>query len=314
MENENLGQSTLTQNSDNGFWKMFSLLVSILFIGSLIYYVGFANQINSLQENENVEANVTQKTTISDVILPIEWKDIGQNMVELGVIDQPALENIYAGRGGLTEEEKSILEDSLGKQVVINEQNAGYLLNLFWAFGLTNKNPILEKGPMQDPQYGGAGRFASTGGWTLAKGPSAGQEQGNPMDHYSRHEMVKLTSDQQLLVEEVSQNIYRPCCGNSTYFPDCNHGMAMLGLLELMAANGVNEKEMYKVALQVNTFWFPDTYLTIDKYLKAKGLSLASADPKEILGENYSSAYGYANILNQVQTPEEKSSGGSCGV
>ena len=135
MENENLGQSTLTQNSDNGFWKMFSLLVSILFIGSLIYYVGFANQINNLQENENVEANVTQKTTISDVILPIEWKDIGQNMVELGVIDQPALENIYAGRGGLTEEEKSLLEDSSGKQVVINEQNAGYLLNLFWAFG-----------------------------------------------------------------------------------------------------------------------------------------------------------------------------------
>ncbi|MDO8574200.1 MAG: hypothetical protein Q7R86_01065 [bacterium] len=306
MENENRDQSVLAKNSDNGFWKMFSLLVSILFIGSLIYYVGFTNQTNSLQENKNVEANITEKTTLPNVILPIEWKDIGQKMVKLGVIDQPAFENIYARRGGLTGEEKSLLDNSPGKQVVINEQNAGYLLNLFWAFGLANKNPILEKGPMQNPEYGGAGRFASTGGWTLAKD--------NPMDHYSRHEMVKLTSDQQLLIEEVSQNIYRPCCGNSTYFPDCNHGMAMLGLLELMAANGVSEKEMYKVALQVNTFWFPDTYLTIDKYLKSKGLSLASADPKEILGEDYSSAYGYANILSQVQTPEQKSSGGGCGV
>ena len=307
MENENLGQSTLMQNSHNRFWKMFSLLVSIFFIGSLIYHMGFANQINSLSESENTKNDATQKTAISNVVLAIEWGDIGQKMIELGVIDQPALENIYASRGGLKEEEKSLLKNSYGRQVVINEQNAGYLLNLLWAFGLANKNPILEKGPMQDSQYGGAGRFASTGGWTLAKG--------NPMDHYSRHEMIKLTSDQQLLVEKVSKGIYRPCCGNSTYFPDCNHGMAMLGLLELMAANGVSEAEMYKVALQVNSYWFPDIYLTIDKYLRANGLSLKSANPKEILGEDYSSAYGYANILSQVQAPEEKSSGGEgCGV
>ena len=38
------------------------------------------------------------------------------------------------------------------------------------------------------------------------------------------------------IVEEIAGNIYRPCCGNSTAFPDCNHGMAMLGLIELMVS------------------------------------------------------------------------------
>lgn len=188
----------------------------------------------------------------------------------------------------------------------MTQQNSAFFLNAFWAFGLANKNPILEKGPMQDPEYGGAGRFASTGGWTLAKG--------DPMNHYSKHELVKLTPEQQLLVENVSKNIYRPCCGNSTYFPDCNHGMAMLGLLELMAANGATEDEMYRVALGVNVLWFPDTYLTIAKYFEAKGIVWKNVDPKTALGADYSSGYGYANILNQIQTPEKKSSGGGCGV
>lgn len=308
MENENLGQLNQSKNNDS-FWKVFSLLISILFIGSLIFQIGFADLSSRSQDQENAvseeyKSNILAST--SGVKLPIQWKDLGQKMVDLGVIDKSKLESIYTQRKGLSVNEKSLLENSSQGEITMNEQNAGYLLNLFWAFGLANKNPILEKGPMQDPQYGGANRFASTGGWTLAKG--------NPMDHYSRYELVKLTEDEQTLVESISKNTYRPCCGNSTYFPDCNHGMAMLGLLELMAANSVSEEEMYKVALRVNSYWFPDTYLTIDKYLRMKGMSLATANPKEILGADYSSAYGYADILSQIQTPETKSGGGSCGV
>ena len=120
----------------------------------------------------------------------------------------------------------------------MTQENSGTILNLLWAFGLANKNEILEKGPMMDKRYGGAENFASTGGWTLSKGDS--------MNHYSMHSFITLTPQQQSLVEKVSQNIYRPCCGNSTYFPDCNHGMAMLGLLELLASQGISENEMYK--------------------------------------------------------------------
>lgn len=123
------------------------------------------------------------------------------------------------------------------------------MLNMFWAFGLANKNEILEKGPMMDPKYGGAGRFASTGGWTLAVGDA--------MSHYSMHSLIALTPEQQVLVEKVSKNIFRPCCANPAYFPDCNHGMAMLGILELMASQGKSESELYATAKAVNNIWFP---------------------------------------------------------
>ena len=191
-------------------------------------------------------------------------------------------------------------------KLLITKDNANVILNLLWALGLANKNEILDRGPITDKQYGGdPGKFASTGGWTLATG--------NPMDHYSRHSMILLTPEQQSLVERTSKGIYRPCCGNSTYFPDCNHGMAILGLLELMASQGVSEVDMYKAALAVNSYWFPDTYLTIARYLKSKGIAWNKAGAKEILGANFSSQSGYKQILDQVQ-PVTGGKGSSCGA
>jgi hypothetical protein len=89
--------------------------------------------------------------------------------------------------------------------------------------------------------------------------------------------------------------------------------MAMLGFLELMASQGVSEPDMYKAALAVNTYWFPDTYLTIAAYLKKQGSDWNKASPQEILGAQYSSASGYRQILTQVAPPAQRSSGG-CGV
>src|SRR3989338_9127874 len=177
------------------------------------------------------------------------WGNLGGRMVEDGVIDMERFENLYQQRGGLSEADRKLLTDSDNGNLVITSENSGMMLNMLWALGLGNKNPILENGPMMDPRYGGAGNFASTGGWTLGKG--------NAMDHYSMHQFITLTPAQQDLVEKVAKNIYRPCCKNSTYFPDCNHGMAMLGLMELMASEGASESEMYKMSGEVNTLWFP---------------------------------------------------------
>lgn len=239
------------------------------------------------------------------VVLPVVWGDLGRKMIESGVIDKDAFEEIYAQRGGLGDSEKKILYGSGNGKIFMDRDNAGFLLNLLWGFGLGNKNSVLEKGPMTDPEYGGAGRFASTGGWTIAAG--------NPMDHYSAHKFVVLTRDQESLVERVSRNIYRPCCGNSVYFPDCNHGMAMLGLLELMAAQGVPEADMYKYALKVNAYWFPDTYVTIARYFDMGGVDWSDIDPKTVLGSGYSSASGIQKISAEVG-PEDGGGGGSCGV
>jgi len=82
---------------------------------------------------------------------------------------------------------------------------------------------------------------------------------GGAMEHYSHHEIVMLNPEQQERVNNVSKTVFRPCCRNSTYFPDCNHGMAMLGLLELMAVNNMSEQKMKEYADQVNAKWFPQS-------------------------------------------------------
>ena len=210
-------------------------------------------------------------------------------------------------------EERNLLEGLDNGYLKITPENSGFVLNLLWALGLGNKNEILENGPMSDKKYGGAGNFASTGGWTLADGGPARNGAG-AMNHYSKHRFIVLTPEQQALVEKVSKGIYRPCCGNSVYFPDCNHGMAMLGLLELMASQGVSEEEMYKAALAVNSYWFPETYLVIAKYLKSQGKDWSKTNPKEILGYNYSSGPGYQKLLEKIKNPEIKGGGGGCSV
>jgi len=240
------------------------------------------------------------------VILPVSWGDLGAKLVSVGVIDGTKFQALYDERGQFTEEYKSLLIGNNADKLKITKDNAGYLLNLFWALGLASKNQILDSGEMANPRYGGAGNFASTGGWTMA--------QGNPMDHYSRHKFFNLTLEQQELVEKVSKGIYRPCCNNSTHFPDCNHGMAMLGLLELMASQGASEQDMWKAALAVNSYWFPDTYLTIATYMKNKSVEWKDVKPEEILGINYSSGSGYAKIVSQVSKPEQQQGGGGCSV
>src|SRR3990167_7667138 len=247
-------------------------------------------------------APVVQK---QEANLFLDWGNLGEQMIRAGVIDMEKFESLYSRRGGLSPADKKLLYGNDNGDITITAENSGVMLNMLWAFGLANKNPILENGPMMDPKYGGAGNFASTGGWNLAKG--------NAMKHYSMHQFVTLTEEQQTLVERVSKNIYRPCCVNSTYFPDCNHGMAMLGLLELMASQGVSESDMYRVALIVNSYWFPDTYLTIAKYFQNRGINWENVDPKEILSSAYSSASGYQQVLSEVE-PIQPQSGGGCDV
>lgn len=246
--------------------------------------------------------------------VPVTWGDLGRQMMAAGVIDQAKFEAVYAARGGMSPDIKAMLMESDNGRMRMTRENSGAILNLLWALGLGNRNDTLEKGEMMNPRFkGGPGGFASTGGWTLATG--------GPMDHYSMHNFLTLDGAAQEKVERVAKSIYRPCCNNSTYFPDCNHGMAMLGLMELMASQGASEDDMYRVALQVNAYWFPEQYLTIAKVLAAQGVAWDKADPREILGANYSSASGFQQVAQAASRLAEPQggnarppSGGGCSV
>ena len=308
-ENQTAENSPQIEKAKNNYLIPTSIFLSILMIaGAWVYSTGYnASQKKTVAANlSNSELTLEEKVLPSNgVVLPVKWGNLGKQLVESGVIDAKKFEMIYESRGGLSAEDKNLLYGENNGNLIINEKNSGLILNLLWAFGLANKNEILDSGEMVDSRYGGAGGFASTGGWTLAKGDA--------MSYYSRYQFIVLTPEQQKLVDEVSKNIYRPCCNNSTHFPDCNHGMAMLGLLELMASQGLSEEEMYKTALQVNAYWFPETYLIIAKYFEIQGISWDKVSAKEILGFDYSSGSGYQNLLQKIK-PEEIKGGGSCGV
>lgn len=179
-------------------------------------------------------------------------------------------------------------------------------LNLLWAYGLANKNQVLENGPIADPQYGGPIKMASVGGWTISTG--------SVMDHYDKHTLATLTPSQQALVEKIAKGIYRLCCNNSTYFPDCNHGMAMLGLLEYLASQGATEDQMWNAAIAANMSWFPDQYQIIAQYLKIKGVDSKTITPQMLLGAEYSSGSGFARIAAQVPQTGQQKGGAGCGV
>ncbi len=299
------------QAKENHTFPVSTLISAVILASALVYTTGFKAE-NIQQKSTGVaESEKTQVSMLEEkvfppggVVLPVTWGDLGVKLVSVGAIDADRFKAIYEERRAFTDEYKNLLLGQSDGNLKMTKDNAGYLLNLFWALGLASKNPILESGEMVNPAYGGVQNFASTGGWTISRGDS--------MDHYSRHMFFTLTPEQQALVDKVSRGIYRPCCNNSTYFPDCNHGMAMLGLLELMASQGVGEQVIWKTALTVNSYWFPDTYLTIATYMKSKGVDWKDVNPQEILGANYSSASGYAQIASQVTAPNSSQSGNRC--
>jgi hypothetical protein len=263
-------------------------------------------ETSGVSEENDISGLQAEVLPAEGVELPIKWGNFGKRMITDGVIDEQQFRDLFTN--GFSAEEEQILAGEWDGKLVLNQQNSHFLLNMLWAFGLANDNAILTEGEMTDEAYGGdASNFASTGGWTLAKG--------DVMNHYSTHAYVSLTQKQQALVDRVSSGIFRPCCGNSTHFPDCNHGMAMLGLLELMAVNNVSEQQMYDVALKVNSFWFPQTYIELATYFEEQGKEWGDVDSKLVLSSEYSSGQGYQTTRQKIKSlPPQPQGGGGCGV
>ena len=163
------------------------------------------------------------------------------------------------------------------------------MLNFFWALGLTNQNAILTDGPMMSGGRDKVGGFASTGGWTLGSKKST--------DLYASTRIMTLTDEQQARLLEVASVVYRPCCNNPTHFPDCNHGMAMLGLLELMASQGASTAQMFETAKYVTAFWYPQQMLELATAFKAADKQeFAQVDAKTVVSYQYASISGFQAV------------------
>ena len=270
----------------------------------------FAKQVKEILISNDPEALVKDATAkvlpVSGYQTSLTWGQLGKKLVEVGAIDQQKYEKIYNSNTN-GKQDLDIFSENFDKKIVINENNSRFVVNTLWALGLANKSKVLDQGPMRT---GGnpTKNFASTGGWTLGSKPA--------MEVYSSHELIPLTDEQQDLVEKIAGNVYRPCCGNHTAFPDCNHGMAALGYIELAVASNLSEDQIYKDLLAFNSYWFPQTYVEMAVYFQQEdGLSWEQVDAKKALSNDFSSSRGSQKIKQAVSSvPGLKSQGGSCGA
>ncbi|HKZ34626.1 MAG TPA: hypothetical protein VJ179_02015, partial [Patescibacteria group bacterium] len=221
----------------------------------------------SLQSVQSEASDEGVISTLSEQVIPkkgyflnIDWKDIGTKLVQMGAIDMKKYTDRY--KNPLERELFSYLTENNKKGLTVTNENASFWLNTLWALGLTQESDVLEKGIMGTTYKDRIQTFASTGGWTL------GMKDADEL--FSSKEIVRLTVEQQDLVWKIADGIYRPCCGNPTSFPDCNHGMAMLGLLEIMASQGFSKDEIFDAALAFQSYWFPQTYIEVAYYLQEK--------------------------------------------
>lgn len=265
--------------------------------------------------------NVLSNNAINvDEVLPPEgftinavYGDIGPKLLQSGVIDLEKFKRVYKRSGKpLTSQQLKILTEGSNEKITINKDNAYFLLNFLWALGLANANPILGEGPLsQYAGLAGIGSFASTGGWTLSKTKAT--------DYFSKFNIVSLNAAQQKELEDFAYNSYRPCCNNSTAFADCNHGMAALGLGEIMAAAGASADEIFQAHKYFNAFWFPQQYIDLAVYFKIKeGKNWKEVDGRTVMGKDYSTASGWSKVRrwltqNNLNTKKQQG-GGGCGV
>ena len=306
VEEQTDAESLVNNRIRRGAWIIAGVLVVFL-LGLGSSYLKWGYDQRSKLDVAALQAQINPREGYA---LSISYGDLGPRLIQGGVFDYEAFAAIYENSGDpLSAEQTEILKKGSDREIVINAQNAHFLLNFFWAVGLANKNPILTEGPIVQRSRGQVERFASTGGWSLAAQPVT--------ELYASMNLIPLTAKQQKLVEEVAGAVYRPCCDNPTLFPDCNHGMAMLGILELMASKGASADEMFEAAKYVNAYWFPGQTLETAMYLQIlESTDFVSADPRLVVSDRFSSGSGAARVHKKLQDkgvlPHTSGQGSSC--
>ncbi len=288
------------------------IITPINLLAAAIIIIAVIGIVKLLLPPSNTDDNSNSFSGLEDSLFPAEGfetniilGDLIPKLVENGVIDMDKLKQVYASRGGMPDDQLKLFTTPSSTQLALTKENSAIMLNILWGLGIANKNPILD----ETANYSGVANLASTGGWTLGKDDA--------MSYFNKMELVKLMPEQQSTLEEVAKNAYRPCCDNPTAFPDCNHGAALLALLELGASQGMGKAELYQLALEANTLWFPQQYLITAAYFQTKGMDYWPS-AQEIMSAKYSSASGWsANIYKPMQAQgllPKTTGGGSCGV
>lgn len=261
-------------------------------IALLMFQVSFAwigaapraekNSIVANGEIIDIDAIVEEVTPAKGFATNVRWGDVVSKMVATGALDPQKLETILTKQYGqeMKPEWRAVLAGE-DVNLEINNENAVFMMYMLWTLGKHNQNQILSDSPIAKyfNKYDiGVGRVG-----------------------YGDTPILSLTAGEQAVAKKVAENAYRPCCGNATASPDCSHGFAALGLIELMASQGMSEAEMFDTFVKFNSFWFPETYIKDALYFRSvRGEKWSEADKKLIAGVEYSSISGAYKVKNYL--------------
>jgi hypothetical protein len=240
------------------------------------------------------------------VNLDVRWGDIARRLVEEGVIDLEKFSGAAQRAGSpLTDDQLKVLTEGSDEAIIFSADNAYFMLDVLWALGLANENKVLTEGPIAQNGLDQAARYASTGGWTIGVQPGP--------EYLAALELISLTPEQQAIVDDVAYNSYRPCCGNMSAFPDCNHGMATLGLAELMASQGASADDIFQALKEISPFWFPNQYHQLALYFEGQDQGWEDVDARVVMGNEYSSSGGFKQVSALLQQQGALGAGGPAG-
>jgi hypothetical protein len=234
-------------------------------------------------------------------------------LIEAGAIDPGKFAAIYKYRNSIPEWVSLLLEGKQQQQeLIFSVDNAAFNLNLLWPIGLATKAAFNDESPIGGDNLP---YFASTGGWTLGR-------EDNGAAYFNKLETLSLSPEQSSLARRIAENVFRPCCGNSAFYQDCNHGSAMLGLIEMAASDGRSAESIMKLAKVANSLWYPRAYVETALYFDVvKDTSWEKVSADVILSSNYSSIGGWgqnvhAVLLDQglIKPPQGGGGGAGCAV
>ncbi len=182
---------------------------------------------------------------------PVRFGNTVEKLVQASALNASAVRQAMNNSGEqFTSYEANILSGNQQTEnlLILNSSDHSFILNVLWAIGINNNNAILNYGPVV--VKGNPYNYASTGGYAALGKLSLGGI-----------DLLSLTPEEQVIAEQVATNTYRPCCDNPAAFPDCNHGAAALGLIELMSSQGFNSTTIYGALKNFESFYFPQNFI-----------------------------------------------------
>jgi len=276
-------------------YLLLGLVLAVLFwqVYATAAASGFIEPLDTTKEVNIDEAKLLQTVIPEEgVILKTRWQGAPAKMVETGLIDIEKLKE-YSERYGqkVTEEDMKIFEPGYNEPIYMNRQNSIIVYNVLWALGYANKNEVLD---YELEQYG----------WeTVTKGLAGsyfsfadlGATSKQHQSGFNYFEFVKISPEQQAIVNKIASKGAVPSCGNTFNLPDCSCSFAALALTELAASQGLSEEAVYKDLKAILPYRFPRIYILHSVYFKlAEGLDWKDVDAERVMSKDFSSAQGVA--------------------